>query len=358
MATGRRWEGARYPHFQPGPPCSRGQGTLDLRRWARDPRRGGEGPSAPPVARTGRRDCGGSHGQVPGSRKCTEAPGRRREEGGDHGARQGKVLHEAFGLRRGFLSTVRAYTNDQPILDSAHKDLRRARAGALSMVPTTTGAAQAVALVLPELAGRLDGVAIRVPTPNVSLVDLVADLEAPATVDAVNEAFRAAAAGRLKGIPGRDRRGAGLGGLQRQPPLGCRGPTVDGRGRGQLGEGLGLVRQRVGVFLPSPRSHHLHGARLNAVTTSGRTRQRRGVLANSVRSVAIDIVHAGGLSARYGLSISARRVGSDWRRTGRARSLLPASICRHLPFVRRGPSELGRWRSRLRARRRCPGGLA
>jgi len=111
-----------------------------------------------------------------------------------------KVLHEAFGLRRGFLSTVHAYTNDQPILDSAHKDLRRARAGALSMVPTTTGAAQAVALVLPELAGRLDGVAIRVPTPNVSLVDLVAELEGPATVEAVNEAFRTAAAGRLKGI--------------------------------------------------------------------------------------------------------------------------------------------------------------
>jgi len=111
-----------------------------------------------------------------------------------------KVLHEAFGVRRGFLSTVHAYTNDQPILDFAHKDLRRARAGALSMVPTTTGAAQAVALVLPELAGRLDGVAIRVPIPNVSLVDLVAELEHPATVETVNQAFRAAAAGPLEGI--------------------------------------------------------------------------------------------------------------------------------------------------------------
>ena len=110
-----------------------------------------------------------------------------------------KVLYEAFGVRRGFLSTVHAYTNDQPILDSARKDLRRARARALSMVPTTTGAAQAVALVLPELAGRLDGVAIRVPTPNVSLVDLVAELEDATTVETVNQAFQAAASGPLKG---------------------------------------------------------------------------------------------------------------------------------------------------------------
>ncbi|HUM15300.1 MAG TPA: type I glyceraldehyde-3-phosphate dehydrogenase [Thermoanaerobaculaceae bacterium] len=110
------------------------------------------------------------------------------------------VLHGTFGIRRGFLSTVHAYTNDQPILDFAHKDLRRARAAALSIIPTTTGAAQAVALVLPELEGKLDGVSIRIPTPNVSLVDLVAELEAPATVEAVNEEFQAAAAGRLKGI--------------------------------------------------------------------------------------------------------------------------------------------------------------
>jgi glyceraldehyde 3-phosphate dehydrogenase len=111
-----------------------------------------------------------------------------------------KVLDEKFGIRRGFASTVHAYTNDQPIHDFPHKDLRRARAGAVSMIPTTTGAATAVGLVLPKLKGKLDGIAIRVPTPNVSVVDLTAELEKPATVEAVNEAFREAAAGPLKGI--------------------------------------------------------------------------------------------------------------------------------------------------------------
>lgn len=111
-----------------------------------------------------------------------------------------KVLLDRFGIRRGFASTVHAYTNDQPIHDFPHKDLRRARAGALSMIPTTTGAATAVGLVLPQLKGKLDGIAIRVPTANVSVVDLVAELERPATVEAINEAFRAAAAGALRGI--------------------------------------------------------------------------------------------------------------------------------------------------------------
>jgi len=113
-----------------------------------------------------------------------------------------KVLHENFGIRRGLMTTTHSYTNDQRVLDLAHKDLRRARAAALSMIPTTTGAAKAVALVLPELKGRLTGIAIRVPTPNVSLVDFVADVERPASVDAVNAAFRDAAAGSLKGILG------------------------------------------------------------------------------------------------------------------------------------------------------------
>lgn len=111
-----------------------------------------------------------------------------------------RVLVDRFGIRRGFASTVHAYTNDQPVLDFPHKDLRRARAAALSMIPTTTGAATAVGLVLPELKGKLDGVAIRVPTANVSVVDLVAELGRPADVEAVNDAFRAAAAGPLKGI--------------------------------------------------------------------------------------------------------------------------------------------------------------
>ncbi len=111
-----------------------------------------------------------------------------------------KVLDDRFGVKRGFASTVHSYTNDQPVHDFPHKDLRRARAAALSMIPTTTGAATAVGLVLPKLRGKLDGIAIRVPTANVSVVDLVAELEQPASPQAVNEAFREAAAGRLRGI--------------------------------------------------------------------------------------------------------------------------------------------------------------
>jgi glyceraldehyde 3-phosphate dehydrogenase len=111
-----------------------------------------------------------------------------------------KVLLDNFGIKRGFASTVHSYTNDQPIHDFPHKDLRRARAGALSMIPTTTGAATAVGLVLPELKGKLDGLAIRVPTANVSVVDLTAELAKPATAEQVNDAFRRAAAGPLKGI--------------------------------------------------------------------------------------------------------------------------------------------------------------
>jgi glyceraldehyde 3-phosphate dehydrogenase len=111
-----------------------------------------------------------------------------------------KVLLDNFGITRGFASTVHSYTNDQPIHDFPHKDLRRARAGAVSMIPTTTGAATAVGLVLPELKGKLDGIAIRVPTANVSVLDLTADLEKPTTAAAVNDAFRAAATGALRGI--------------------------------------------------------------------------------------------------------------------------------------------------------------
>jgi glyceraldehyde 3-phosphate dehydrogenase len=111
-----------------------------------------------------------------------------------------KVLDDAFGIKRGFASTVHSYTNDQKIHDFPHKDLRRARAGAVSMIPTTTGAATAVGLVLPHLKGKLDGIAIRVPTINVSVVDLTAELHKPASVEQINSAFREAAAGSLKGI--------------------------------------------------------------------------------------------------------------------------------------------------------------
>ena len=111
-----------------------------------------------------------------------------------------KVLHEAFGLRRGWMTTVHSYTNDQKLLDLPHKDLRRARAAGVSMIPTTTGAAVAVGEVLPELKGRLDGIAMRVPTPNVSVVDLVAEIEKRASAEEINAAFGAAAKGRLAGI--------------------------------------------------------------------------------------------------------------------------------------------------------------
>ena len=113
-----------------------------------------------------------------------------------------KVLHDAFGIERGLMTTIHAYTNDQKILDAPHKDLRRARAAAVSQIPTTTGAAKAVGLVMPELKGKIDGFAIRVPTPNISIVDFVAVLKKAATVEEVNGAFRKAAEGPLKGILG------------------------------------------------------------------------------------------------------------------------------------------------------------
>ncbi len=111
-----------------------------------------------------------------------------------------KVLHQSFGLNKGLMSTIHAYTNDQKIMDVVHKDLRRARAAALNIIPTSTGAAYAVSRVMPELEGKLHGMAFRVPTPTVSLVDLVADLDTSVTVEQVNQAFRTAAEGPLAGI--------------------------------------------------------------------------------------------------------------------------------------------------------------
>jgi glyceraldehyde 3-phosphate dehydrogenase len=111
-----------------------------------------------------------------------------------------KVLNDAVGIERGMMTTIHSYTNDQPSLDQMHKDLYRARAAALSMIPTSTGAATAVGLVLPELKGRLDGVSVRVPTPNVSLVDLKFVAKKPTSVQEINDAIKAAAIGPLKGI--------------------------------------------------------------------------------------------------------------------------------------------------------------
>ncbi|MBL8141570.1 MAG: type I glyceraldehyde-3-phosphate dehydrogenase [Acidobacteria bacterium] len=111
-----------------------------------------------------------------------------------------KVLNDQFGILRGWMTTIHAYTNDQNLLDLPHKDLRRARAAALSMIPTTTGAAKAVGEVLPALKGKLDGFAMRVPTPNVSVVDLAVLVEKKTSADEINAAFRAAAAGPMKGV--------------------------------------------------------------------------------------------------------------------------------------------------------------
>jgi glyceraldehyde 3-phosphate dehydrogenase len=111
-----------------------------------------------------------------------------------------KVLMDSFGIERGFMTTVHSYTNDQRILDLPHEDLRRARAAALSMIPASTGAAKAIHEVIPELKGRMNGTAIRVPTPNVSLIDVTVELSKPATVDSINKAFQEAANGRLQGV--------------------------------------------------------------------------------------------------------------------------------------------------------------
>jgi len=111
-----------------------------------------------------------------------------------------KVIHDSFGVTKGAMTTIHSYTNDQNVLDFPHKDLRRARAAAINMIPTTTGAAKAIGLVMPELKGKLDGYAIRVPTPNVSIVDLVAEVSRSTTVEEVNGALKAAAEGKLKGI--------------------------------------------------------------------------------------------------------------------------------------------------------------
>jgi len=111
-----------------------------------------------------------------------------------------KVLNDAFGMDKGFMTTVHSYTNDQQLLDLPHKDLRRARAAAISIIPTSTGAAKAIGKIIPELKGKLDGFSLRVPTPDGSITDLVATLKKEVTVEEINAAFKKAAAGELKGI--------------------------------------------------------------------------------------------------------------------------------------------------------------
>jgi glyceraldehyde-3-phosphate dehydrogenase (NAD(P)) len=112
------------------------------------------------------------------------------------------VIHETFGIVKGTMTTTHSYTGDQRLLDASHRDPRRARAAAVNIVPTTTGAAKAVSLVIPAMKGKLNGIALRVPTPNVSIVDLVAQVEKPTITEQVNEAFKKAAEGHMKGILG------------------------------------------------------------------------------------------------------------------------------------------------------------
>ena len=125
-----------------------------------------------------------------------------------------KVVHDLVGIEKGLMTTIHAYTNDQRILDVAHKDLRRARSAGQNIIPTTTGAAKALALVIPDLKGKFDGFSLRVPTPTVSVVDFTATVKRDTSVEELNDAFRAAAAGPMKGILGVSRRAARLDGLQ------------------------------------------------------------------------------------------------------------------------------------------------
>ena len=170
-----------------------------------------------------------------------------------------KVIDDKFGIVRGLMTTVHSYTNDQRILDLPHKDLRRARAAALNIIPTTTGAAVAVGLVLPQLKGKLDGFAMRVPTPNVSIVDLTAELKTAADAAAINEALKAAAEDELKGHLGLHRRASRKRRLHRRCPLIHRRRFLDEGHRRQLRQGSGLVRQRVGLLEPLRRSGEVHG---------------------------------------------------------------------------------------------------
>ena len=163
------------------------------------------------------------------------------------------MLQDTFGITIGTMTTIHSYTNDQKLLDLPHKDLRRARAAALSMIPTSTGAAKALHLVIPELKGKLDGYAMRVPTPNVSVVDLTVITEKPATVASVNAALKQAAEGPMKGILEYTEEELVSDRFPRQRKLLDRGRRLHARGGHELRQGSRLVRQRVGLFLPLPR---------------------------------------------------------------------------------------------------------
>ena len=169
-----------------------------------------------------------------------------------------KVIHEKFGIRSAQMTTIHSYTNDQQLLDLPHKDLRRARAAALSMIPTSTGAAKAVALVLPELKGKFDGISVRVPTPNVSLVDVVMDVEKQTSTEEVNGALKDCRQRRAARDTAVLRRAVGFVRLQRQLKLfDCRRRIYQGNRR-QHDQDPFLVRQRVGLFMPRAGFDQVH----------------------------------------------------------------------------------------------------
>ncbi len=170
-----------------------------------------------------------------------------------------KVVHDLVRIQRGVMTTVHAYTNDQRILDLAHKDLRRARAAGLNIIPTTTGAAKALAKVIPDLEGKFDGFSLRVPTPTVSVVDFVADVERSTTAEELNDAFEKAAQRADEGHSRNHPRAARLIRFQgRRPLLDHRRLVDDGHGRDD-GQGRGLVRQRVGILRSDRRPGRPHG---------------------------------------------------------------------------------------------------
>ena len=191
-----------------------------------------------------------------------------------------KVIRDNFGFVRGSMVTIHSYTNDQNILDLPHKDLRRARAAAMSIIPTTTGAAKATSLVIPELKGKIDGISIRVPTPDVSLTDLAVVVDKPVTIEQVNAAFKAAADGPMSGILAVHRGRARLVRLHRQSALVHPRREEHQRRRRTAGQGVRLVRQRVGLRVALRRSAALR--RRAAVTVTSRLMNKQ----NDRRSVA------------------------------------------------------------------------
>ena len=192
-----------------------------------------------------------------------------------------KVLNDTVGIETGFMTTIHAYTGDQPTLDTMHKDLYRGRAAAMSMIPTSTGAAKAIGLVLPELKGKLDGVAIRVPTPNVSVVDLKIVAKRATDVKEINEAMKRAAEQQLKGILGYTDRAERLDRLQPRSALVHLPPGPDQGAERHAGARDVLVRQRMGLLQPHGRHRRRDGeaavTRLSSLETRAGMARRRSM---------------------------------------------------------------------------------